>query len=256
MIHIEQILRGGLAALLGATLAGCVSAPRATLELSDVVAEQTASLQSSHRQLVEAYFAELERRIDDFVDYQWTPDFLARAVASEQVQQATDEIRAGMDIDADRLRRTVTESRAFTAAETEIVMSALESAQLGYRAQLGQVMIDFSSSALLEINNRRRSLKAPLEENRRKLLASLDESYSNLQAGQAALRAHLASVVQLVEEQDQILAKLNLLKQRDAAMDAAIEAGDGAAKAAEKLIDAERRVDTLRNKRRTSIPTE
>jgi hypothetical protein len=242
-IRVPRMVIVGVASL---SVAACVTAPRETIELSDVVAEQASSLERSHRLIVDAYFSELERRIDDFIDTRWTPDFLARAAASDQVRSATEEIRAGLGIDPDRLRRTVLDSRSFSDAEANIIVGALQQAQFDYRTRFGQVMIDFSEAALRQINAQRRTLKEPLEQNRRNLLSALDESYSDLQAGQAAIRAYLASVVELVEEQDRILAKLDVLKERDAAMNAAVEASDAAVEATDKLLKVEERFENFR----------
>lgn len=226
-------------------LAGCVTAPRQTVELADVVAQQSASLESAHRKLVQEYFNALEGQIDDFVDNTWTPNFLARAVASPQVRKALAEARAGLAVNPDRLRATVKASKQFSSIEATIIVKALKSAQLDYRSQFGQIMIDFSKAALVQIDAERRKLKAPLEENRRKLLAALDQDYANLRDGEATLRAYLASVANVVEEQNEVLAKLNLIKKRGAVMDSAIAASDNAATTAAHLVTARQRFDTF-----------
>lgn len=222
---------------------GCVSSPPQTIELADVVAEQSAALERSHRDLVRSYFDELEANIDDFIDNEWTPDFLSRAVASEQVQAELEDVQAGLAIDPDHLRGAIQESLEFSILEADLVVRALENAQFDYRVQFGEIMIAFSEAALREINTIRRELKEPLRKNQRELLAALDEGYANLRQGQASVRAHLASVANLVQEQDAVLAKLNLIEQRNIAMDGIISASDAAADAAERVEDLSSRVE-------------
>jgi methyl-accepting chemotaxis protein len=217
---------------------GCVSSPPQTIELADVVAEQSAALERSHRDVVRAYFDQLEASIDDFIDNQWIPDFLSRAVASEQVQNELEAVQAGLAIDPEHLRAAVHESLEFSLVEADLIVRALEDAQFDYRVQFGEIMIAFSEAALREINKTREELKKPLRQNLREMMAALDEGYSNLHQGQAVVRAYLASVANLVQEQDEILMKLNLIEQRNAAMDGILSASETAADAAERVDDA------------------
>lgn len=234
---------GSLVAIV--VVAGCVSSPPQTVELADVVAEQSAALERSHRDLVRAYFDELEAKIDVFIDTKWTPDFLARALENERVQDALEDVQTGLAIDPDHLRSAVRESLEFSLLEADLVVSALENAQFDYRVQFGEIMIAFSEAALREINGIRHELKEPLRQNQREMLAALDEGYANLGQGQAALRAHLASVANLVQEQDAVLMKLGLIEERNVAMDGILRASDAAADAAERLGDATEQLDAV-----------
>lgn len=224
-------------------LSGCVSAPGESVELADVVMEQSTALEASHRALVEAYFDGLEDQVDDFVDRVWTPDFLARAVANPDVVAAVDRVRAGVDIDASAVRSAIEASGRFSAVETGIVLDALDQAQLGYRAQFGQVMLDFSDAAAKQINKARSEFKAPLREKRRELQRALDEGYTNLHAGQATLKAYLESVVDVVAAQDEVLRKLGAIDERNKAMDAIIKASEKATDLAPKLDKLTGRID-------------
>lgn len=240
-------IRGGPVTLAAACLilSSCVTAPQQTIDLSDVVAEQSSALETSHRNLADAYFGELERQIDDFVDRRWAPDFLARAAGSEQVQNAIGRVQSGLGIDPNKLRTTVTNSGQFSSVESDVILKALEAAKFDYRAQFGQIMLDFSSEALRQINIVRADLKRPIQDSRRELIGVLNEGYSNLNAGQAAVRAYLVSVADVVEEQDRVLEKLELLEASKRALDAAIKAGEQATHANKVIQELDRNLNEI-----------
>ena len=91
------------------------------------------------------------------------------------------------------------------------------------------VLIEFNNAALKEINKTRSDLKKPIREKKLALQNALDEGYSNLHQGQATLKAYLASVVEVVAAQDEILQKVGVIEQRNQAMDAIIKASSEAA---------------------------
>ena len=233
--------------LLFSTLMGCVSAPPETVQLVDVVSEQSSALEASHRSLVNAYFDELEESIDRFVDNQWTPDFLSRAVANPAVIAAIDEVKAGIDIDTDSLHSAISSSGVFNSVETDIIVSALDEAKIGYRAQFGRIMIEFNSAAVAKINLRRRELKVPLRTRKLELQNALDEGYANLHQGQATLKAYLESVVEVVAAQDEFLQKINIIEERNAAMDSILKISDEAADAVITIDNAAGALDNFLN---------
>ena len=241
----------GAAYAVGASFAltACVTAPPETIELSDVVAEQAASLEVAHRQAVRLYFMELERRIDTFIDSEWTPGFLAKAIQNEDVQRSLEEVQAGLSIDPERLRSTITGSDDFSELETTVIINALDRAQFDYRVQLGEIMIAFSHEVIRQIASIRAGLKADLVQSELQLMSALDEGYGNLHQGQAALRGYLQSVVQVVEQQDRILAKLRAIEARDKAMEKIIKTSETAAEAAERLDEAGQRIDGFATER-------
>ena len=57
------------------TLAGCASAPKATVELAEITDQQVIELQKSHTKFVKLYYGKLRDDVNRFVDEKWTPAF-------------------------------------------------------------------------------------------------------------------------------------------------------------------------------------
>ena len=96
-----------------------------------------------------------------------------------------------------------------------------------------------------EIEAKRKSLLNPIDEQERQSLEELRKVYAQVEQAQSTVTAHLNSIHKVSEEQDQVLARLGLLKERDAIIDKAlqtnqqimgiIDAGKDAAKTVEEL---------------------
>ncbi len=224
-------------AVLSLVTAGCVSAPPQTVELSDIVLEQVNYIETSHRDLVRAYFAQLEHQVNDFIDNEWTPSFLNRAVQDEEVQARLEQTLTGLDIDTDDLEQFLAGSGRFSNTEARIIVDALDVAKVQYRVRFSNLMFEFSEAAMKEISKVRREWRERLRENERKYLSELDYAYGNLRAGHLQIRTYLDSVVQVTQLQDEIARKLGVLEERNSLLDGLVEVSDGLAGGTESLND-------------------
>ena len=59
---------------------GCVSAPRATVELAEITDQQIAEMQASHEKFVRLYYDKLRDDVDHFMEQRWIPQFLSNVV--------------------------------------------------------------------------------------------------------------------------------------------------------------------------------
>ena len=59
---------------------GCVSAPRATVELAEIADQQIAEMHASHEKFVRLYYDKLRDDVDRFMEQRWVPQFLSNVV--------------------------------------------------------------------------------------------------------------------------------------------------------------------------------
>lgn len=191
-------------------ICGCTTAPRETVELSEIVGEQIVELQRSHEQFVSLYFDSLRKDVDEFIRDRWIPTFYGNIVSGQGAGGA--EFREQLDI-AYKLA-TLDWPAAISVDEIDDpdVRSAVRAAIDGIieeqSASLGGVLVDFANAAQIEINKRRASLMEPIDKQEALILSELRATYADVQRGHATIEAYLGSVVDVVEQQDQITLKL------------------------------------------------
>ena len=237
-----------LGALLLALLApGCVSAPRETLELSEIVDRQIAAMQASHEKFVRLYYGRLRADVETFMEEKWIPQFLSNVV--EGTGQSSRQFRADLDrgyklaaTDWDRVIQ-------LEGVQDPDVKSALKEAVewLARRKQatLGMVMIDFTNAAQEQINRRRRTLIEPIDQQEAEVLDALRASYADLQRGSTATKAYLASVAKLVEQRDAVLEKVGALDAQRRLVAAAARTSEEAAAALRTAREADEGVSAF-----------
>lgn len=60
------------------SLAGCASIPPEAPELSMQLGTRISAIEASHERMVERFFAEKRRQVDEFVKNEWVPEFAAQ----------------------------------------------------------------------------------------------------------------------------------------------------------------------------------
>lgn len=219
-------------------LSACVSAPPQTVELSDVVLEQITYIEKAHRDLVRAYFVQLERDVNGFIDREWIPDFLDRVVRNPQVQQELRNLQLNPDVDAKELEGVLGRSQRFSNTESQIILGALAASERNENQRLSEFMSGFSDAAMKEINQVRAQWRQRLRDSESELMSELDESYGMLRAGHLQIRSYLSSVVDLRILQDRVAEKVGVLEARDRSMEAILDASDA-------LVDGTERIEEI-----------
>lgn len=74
--------------LAAISLAGCVTLPRETVELNQRVSVDIADLEQVHMALLDEYGAQRRARVDDFLKYEWTPQFIMTFLKKAAVKKA------------------------------------------------------------------------------------------------------------------------------------------------------------------------
>jgi hypothetical protein len=205
-------------------ISGCVSAPRETIELAEIVDRQITEMQVSHERFVHLYYNKLRDDIDSFLEEKWIPQFVANVVkgSGENGKQFV----ADLDI-AYRLA-TVDWEKAIRIEGIEdenvknAIHGAIEQLTTQEKARLGMVLLDFSRGVQEQINERRKSLISPIDQQEAYILDQFRATYTDLQQGTSAIKAHLAAVVNFVNEPDKVLEKLGVLDTQKRIMSTAI----------------------------------
>jgi hypothetical protein len=238
---------------------GCVSAPRATVELAEITDQQIAEMQASHEKFVRLYYDKLRDDVDHFMEEKWIPQFLSNVV--EGKGEGGKKFRA----DLDRAYKLVTLDWETVIQTKEIkdedvrktVRGAIEKLTTQENAVLGLVLLDFSKAAQKEINKQRKSLMRPIDQQEAYVLDHLRMGYADLLRSSIAIKGYLASVVTVVEQHDAIYQKLGVLETQRKIVDVAARLSDdavmtlNAAKEADKgitkfLADMEKAMDEIK----------
>lgn len=239
-INFGVSLTGSLCLGFAGLICSCTTAPRETVELSEIVGEQIVELQRSHEQFVSLYFDSLREDVDEFIRDRWIPTFYRNIVSGEGAGGA--EFREQLDIAY--ILATLDWPATISVSEIDdpdvrrAVRAAIDGIVEEQSASLGGVLVDFAKAAQIEINKRRASLMEPIDKQEALILAELRATYADVQRGHATIEAYLGSVVDVVEQQDQIASKLAGEGARQRLLEHAAELSEQAASALEREEDA------------------
>jgi hypothetical protein len=155
---------------------GCARVPKEVVELSYTVGKDINAVHVSYRQLIKNYFDNLRKQAEDFVDNQWAPAMLKRAIEKTELAKKIQEFEPKQVLDY---------LQAWTAA------------------------------AIKRIQGKKDELLTPINEDERKLLAEVDDAFAKLTFANAVITQHLNSIRKVKELQDDVLSALGLKDLRD-----------------------------------------
>ena len=78
--------------ILAIGMSACASIPHETVELSTLLGKQIDALEQSHVATINAYYAEKERTIIDFIDKTWYPQYLEKLFAESATIEYWNEV--------------------------------------------------------------------------------------------------------------------------------------------------------------------
>lgn len=223
----------------------CTTAPKATVELSEIVDQQILEMQKSHEAFVRLYYEKLREDVQQFMEARWIPEFLARAVENAEFKAEHESATRLARIEEDAVKITIDDQKVRDQALRDALREAVEEALNEQKAYLGQVLIAFSEEALNQIRIQRKKLMDPIDAQEKLVLSELREGYADLMRATAATKAYLQSVVNLTKERDEVLRKLGLLETQQKILSAAVKANDATVALAEGAEDAEEGLQAL-----------
>lgn len=207
---------------------GCVSAPRATVELAEIADQQIAEMHASHEKFVRLYYDKLRDDVDRFMEQRWIPQFLSNVV--EGKGEGGKKFRSDLDKAYKLVTldwETVIQIKEVKDEDVkETIRGAIKKLTTQENAVLGMVLLDFSKGAQEEINKQRKSLMKPINQQEAYVLDQLRIGYADLLRSSAAIKGYLASVVNLVEQREAIYQKLGVLETQRKVVDVATRLSD------------------------------
>ena len=190
--------------LLG--VSGCASVPEETVRLSYTVGQDIQELHNGYRRTVMLAFEHIRQRGLTVIKERWTPIYL---------------------------KNHVKESGLFEHLQDKEVPEAERYKDLEFWAR----------GAIEDIDNKRKEFLDPLKKREDTLLADLDNAFGRVIRANAAVTAHLNSVLKVQNLQDDILDSVGLKDIRDKINDSIFAASDFAAEATKKIEDATKKLE-------------
>lgn len=188
----------GVATLVVLLLVACASVPKEVVELSYTVGQDLDAVHASYRALIHTHFDDLRSRVNTFLEDQWVPAFLSDFIERGQLVESA----RGNDP----------------------------------KAVLEDIGV-WVESAMEEIEDKRRTLIAPIRTDEAVLMSSVDEAFDRLTRANAVITAHLNSLRKVQEVQDEALKALRLQDLREVIDQRLVAASDATQKAIEKLAE-------------------
>ena len=227
-------------------ISGCVSVPKESVELSDITGKQTAELQKSHIRFVQLYYSKLRDDVNEFITTKWIPVFLSKIVENEEFRADLDNAYITSNIQPEDL--TIEwKGKPVKEPQKEAVLSGVKKSITDEKAKLGQVLLDFSEGAQVQINKIREDLLDPIDAQEKFVINEINAAYADLQNGQAAIKGYLASAVKLQEKQDETLKKLGVLEKSQKIINKAVSASESLGELMEKKDDVDSILKQFKN---------
>ena len=165
--------------VLTVALVACDTLPRGMVVLSNTVGRDLEEVHRAHRELAQLHFARMEADVNLFIDETYRPEFI-KAFAKEF--KLASKIRKIIKSDPDSLL---------------------------------PVMTRFVQVATERIEKKREEILTPMAERKLRVIAEIDAAHRRIQAAHNVVTAHLASVRQVREAQNGILAEVGFENVRE-----------------------------------------
>ena len=197
----------------------CASVPKQAVTLSAAVGTRLADMESAHEKAISGYFQLTRERVESFLADRWIPDYLGALVKEGNFVNVLITAK-GMKDDQETTVKAELDKAGVPKASQPEILASINSAFAN--PERGRLALLFSEQAIHDIEAKRRSLIDPINAQEKQALTELRSAYAQLIEAQSTITGHLSSVQKVTEAQDEAIAKLGLLRQRDAAIDKAI----------------------------------
>ncbi|MEM9821823.1 MAG: hypothetical protein AAF985_12155 [Bacteroidota bacterium] len=224
-------------------LSSCGSVIRqSTVQLSADVGNRITEMEHLHQLAIQRYFDVEKKKVEDFLTNTWEPLFLKNFLGTSQILQLlqntskideslqnqikdvfseylTDPSEAGEA--SQKLVNALNQSRDSEEGVVKTVVSdyveddKITAATIHINSLLGtdspaKLILDFAEAAHTEMNSRRQSLLAPIEQARSETIAELSAAYAELVRGQSTITGRLEAAAKVSQEQDRLLGVLGV----------------------------------------------
>jgi hypothetical protein len=209
------------AAFAASVTSACSHVPKEAVQLSYQIGQDLPRLHESYDALIHARFEDFKARRTAYVDDVWAPEYLSRWIV------------AGKLVDT-------AQGTLVWSFETTSFVSPSPGKE---KAQLLATVHEWASVALDEIEAKRAELLEPLDRDEKALRKQVHDAFTRLIQANAYITAHLASVRNVEEQQDEVLKALSIKTLRDEIDAALMKASESAATGLDALRKADGLVD-------------
>lgn len=175
---MKNLIAGGRLAVASVFImfvtAACDLVPKEAVELSNTVGRDLEEVQRAHIALAELHFGQIKERANTFIDEVYRPAFIAKLAEEARL--------------ADAVKNTLANN------PEELLAGLTEFVQVGTE----------------RVERKRRELLGPIEQQEAAVISKINEAHRQIQAAQAIVTGHLASVRKVREVQNEILAGVGL----------------------------------------------
>lgn len=210
-----------MAVFLMMLLPACTTVPKEVVQMSYLVGEDIAALEQSYRALVAEHYKGLRAERERYLQNRWIPAYLADWIATGRLV----ELAQGRIVWSPEKRAFIAPS--ITRASQELLESVLA----------------WSEAAIADIEDKRSSLAAPLDKEEKVLLASVEEAFTRIRQGNAAVTAHLNSIRRVQEVEGDFLKALGIKDLREQIIKTLANSSERARESLEAVQSADKLLD-------------
>lgn len=177
--------------LLGAFLflmSACASVPEEAVGLSELVGKDMLAIKESYTKLVDERFDDFRNQRISYLENEWTPKFISSWISDG------------------RLVDVATGQVVFDESTNAFVAPSPGKAQ----EQLLNTVNMWSSAAIGSINDKRKELLGPLEEQEKQVKADIETAFGKLLAANTIVTSHLQSIRDVQEFQSEVRKSLDI----------------------------------------------
>ena len=218
--------------LTGATIllilltAGCGSVPKEVVELSYVMGEDLQSINQSYDNLIHQFYNNLRDQRRAYIDDVWYPRFVENWRKDGE------------------LVAIAKEERIWSESDDKLVVVPAGSAPKESLAALN----DWLDYALYAYEKKSEALLSPLDQEEETLRTEVRVAFARMTQANATITAHLNSLREIKEVEDQALKALNLKDLRDQINDQLVNASKKAKDGLDKIKEVDQKVDKFGKK--------
>lgn len=204
---------------------GCASVPKEVVELSYRVGQDIQALQASYDYLIHEYYEGMRKERIAYLDNEWYPRFLENWMEMGEVK----EIASGQKIWSETEQRLI--PKPATAGEEETL----------------KTLQDWLDYALYAYDAKQDSLVASLNTDEMELRRDVGRAFRQLVSANATVTAHLNSLREVQEVQDEALNALGVRELRQEINSRLVQASELAERQLMEIRNADMNIETFMN---------
>jgi hypothetical protein len=179
--------------LPGLLLYSCSTVPKEVVELSYIIGEDISAIHQSYTELIHSHFEMLRQERIRYVDEEWAPLFIRKWIENGRL-------------------RDVVKGETVWSEEEETFVSPTAGKD---EEELLNTVVFWSQATVDFISEKKAELTDTLYIQEDSLTAWVDDAFNRIYRGNATITAHLTSLREVQEVQDDLLSAFNLKNLRD-----------------------------------------